>query len=473
MMQFNWISESFQNREERFNDSVTKTLNTVAKKLEEKEAANIVIQNKSILRSYTRSSGYSQEYNEGFTIRKDSVSDIEYIIDFNTCIDPEQRVNLQRTMLVKQEIDRRSNIIGSIAFKWLFNTSPVETRIDREYVDDLLVKELLMNGIDTEYEFAVRIPKNNRLVLSENSKGIDALNSPHKTYLYSSDPFSRAAELFLYFPNKRNFLLSKIQLMLIASLSFIAVTIICFGLAIRTIFRQKLVSQMRTDFINNMTHELKTPISTISLASEMIKAHSAGLKNPQLIKYSSIIFEENKRLGMQVDKVLEMAVIDRGQMRLNITKVNLHSIIEDAKKNTKLKTRERDGIVEIYLNAETPEVEGDKVHLANIIFNLLDNAVKYTGDSPVIKIYTQNMEHGVEVSIEDNGIGMNEEAQTRIFDKFYRVPTGDIHDVKGFGLGLSYVKKILEVHHGTIKVKSTLKKGTTFTIFIPFKFEMN
>jgi len=463
MLQFNWISESFQIREERFDDSVNQALSAVAKKIEDMEAANVSRQNKKIIRNYLNSPG-------PYTFERDSVSDIEYVEYHNSCSNPEHHISIETANIVFKEIERRGDVIGYIGFRWLLNPEPIEKKISYEFVNELLGRELFMNDIKTNYECAVKIPRNNRLLFNNTLDGKTLLNAEYKTFLFSSNPYQRPAELYLHFPNKRNYLLSKIQMMLIASLSFIAVMIICFAIAIRTIFRQKLVSQMRTDFINNMTHELKTPISTISLASEMIKAHSAGINNPQILKYSNIIFDENKRLGRQVDKVLEMAVIDRGQMKLNVIKLNLHDIILQAKQKTELKMADRNGIVETYLNAKEPEIEGDKVHITNIIFNLLDNAVKYTGDSPVIKIYTQNMEHGVEVSIEDNGIGMDEEAQTRIFDKFYRVPTGDIHDVKGFGLGLSYVKKILEVHQGTIKVKSALKKGTTFTFFIPFKF---
>jgi len=337
--------------------------------------ANIALKNQKDLRQYYSSKVY--------TIERDSVSDVEYIKHFNTCVDPEYQVNLQRIDLVKQEIDRRGDLIGNIVYSWMFNTKPIEKRINYSLVNDLLGRELLMNGINTEYECAIRIPRNNRILINNPSDGLRLLNADYKTFLYSSDPFQRAAELFLHFPNKRNYLLSKIQMMLLASLSFIAVMIICFAIAIRTIFRQKLVSQMRTDFINNMTHELKTPISTISLASEMIKAHSAGINNKQMLKYSNIIFDENKRLGRQVDKVLEMAVIDRGQMRLNVVKLNLHDIIVQAKQKTELKMEDRGGVVETFLNANEPEIEGDKVHITNIIFNLLDNAVKYTGESPV------------------------------------------------------------------------------------------
>jgi len=467
MLQFNWISESLQNREERFNDSVNQALRSVARKIKEREAAKVVYNNRSRIQ-------YARVNN--LYIERDSVGNIEYIKYMQSCADPEILLSTQSMELwmsdVYSNINTNGDIIDRLAFDMTFNTEPFEKKINYNIIHNLLGKELLMNGISTEYKCAVRIPGNNRILASNPppAETWEIFNSNYKTFLFTSNPLKKPAELFLYFPNKRNYLLSKIQMMLIASLSFIAVMIICFGLAIRTIFRQKLVSQMRTDFINNMTHELKTPISTISLASEMIKAQGGKLENPQILKYSNIIFDENKRLGRQVDKVLEMAVIDRGQMRLNIAKLNMHDIIRQAKQKTELKMQDRGGIVKSYLNADNPEIEGDKVHITNIIFNILDNAVKYTGESPVIKIYTQNMEHGVEVSIEDNGIGMDEEAQTKIFDKFYRVPTGNVHDVKGFGLGLSYVKKILEVHHGSIKVKSALKKGTTFTLFIPFKF---
>jgi len=471
MLQFNWISESLQNREERFNDAVKEALHSVSHRVEEKEAAELAHKYKTELQEYLYNSKRS------IKIEIDSVSGLEYIEDLNSCVDPQKRVNSLNMLQIMQEINRKGDLLRNIAANWLFNVRPIEQRLDYDYMNDLIGQELRFSGVDAEYHYAIRMPKINRIFTIEenlNSEILsEVLQTDYKTILYHTDPFNRYAELLVYFPNKRTYLLSNIQFMLLASLAFILVTIICFAIAISTIFRQKKISQMRTDFINNMTHELKTPISTISLASEMIKAHNVVTNHPQILKYSNIIFDENKRLGRQVDKVLEMAAIDRGEMQLKLTNININDIVQEVKLKSEIKLQERAGSIDTFLNAESPTIIGDKVHITNVVYNLVGNAMKYTNGSPVIKIFTQNIDNGIQVSIEDNGIGMSEESQKRIFDKFYRIPTGDVHNVKGFGLGLSYVKSILDAHNGTIRVKSALDKGTTFTFFIPSKILLN
>jgi len=479
MLQFTWISESYLNKEERFNDSVNEALHSVSHKVEENEAAAFIKQYENVLEQIL--SGKT-----AYKLEVDSVSGLAFITDFNSCRNPSDMnrneiYSNEGLFKVLFEVSRMGDIFASMATNYLFNIKPLEQRLDFDYLDKLISTELQMAGVDAEFHYAIREPRSTRLFPSKTNFNSETLNEViqtdnktlFKTLLYRTDPFNRYAELLVYFPNKQNYLLSNIQFMLMASLAFILVTIICFAIAISTIFRQKKISQMRTDFINNMTHELKTPISTISLASEMIKAHSSGTNNTQMLKYSNIIFDENKRLSKQVDKVLEMAAIDRGEMNLKLANININDIVREVKLKSEIKLEERGGSIETFLNAETPIIVGDKVHITNIIHNLVGNSLKYTNDKPSIKIFTQNIDNGVEVSVEDNGIGMSEESQKRIFDKFYRVPTGNVHNVKGFGLGLSYVKKILEAHNGTVKVKSSLNKGTTFTFFIPSKISLN
>lgn len=513
IIQFNWINESVQAREAHFNETVNKILHNISHKVESKEAAEIAIQrlqkvknvngsefiiNDSInnagkwdreitISQYPTSDKLQtcckelncehQMVREGDTERhistiivRDSVYGVEWLENFNSCIDPKTVIAEQQFKMIKKEIEKKEDFITELAFSMVFNDEPIENRIDSAMVNKIIHQELAINGITTDFQYAVRIPQNNRLVASEISN-LDAniLNTRHKTVLFGSDPFNRSAELLLYFPNQRKYLLSKMWLMLSSSLVFILVTIICFAITIYTIFRQKQLSEMKTDFINNMTHELKTPISTISLASEMIKAHSSSTSNSPILKYSNIIFDENKRLGKQVDRVLQMAVIDRGEMKLEIDELNIHDIISAATQKVRLKVAERNGKIANELTADNAVISGDKVHITNVIYNLLDNANKYTSEKPTINIATRNFGNGIEIDIEDNGIGMSSDQQNKIFDKFYRVPTGNVHDVKGFGLGLSYVKKIIDAHGGTIKVKSELAKGSLFTIFLPFK----
>lgn len=226
---------------------------------------------------------------------------------------------------------------------------------------------------------------------------------------------------------------------------------------------------MKTDFINNMTHEFKTPIATISLAADSIANPRISGEISKVLRFANIIKQENKRMNSQVEKVLQMAQIDRGESKLRLTEVNLHDVITRAIENISLQVEPRKGTAKAVLNANDPMIDGDLTHISNVINNLLDNANKYSPEAPEIIINTADREDGVEISVQDQGMGMSKEARKHIFDKFYRVHTGDLHDVKGFGLGLSYVKAIIDAHKGSVEVKSELGKGSEFILFFPRK----
>jgi two-component system phosphate regulon sensor histidine kinase PhoR len=228
--------------------------------------------------------------------------------------------------------------------------------------------------------------------------------------------------------------------------------------------RQKKLADIKNDFINNMTHEFKTPISTISLAVEVMKDNEVKKDSSKMSRYLNIIQDENRRLGTQVEKVLQMALLDKGEVKLRLGEVDVHETIEQVLTNLSVQIEQKNGIVNLELEAENPAIEADEVHLTNIIYNLLDNANKYSPENPVITIRTENAGNALKISILDKGIGMTKEQITRIFERFYRVPTGNLHDVKGFGLGLSYVKKMVESHNGQIFVESKLGEGSKFEI---------
>jgi len=216
-----------------------------------------------------------------------------------------------------------------------------------------------------------------------------------------------------------------------------------------------------------MTHELKTPISTISLASQMLQDGSIS-NTPSMISHvSKVINTESKRLSFQVEKVLQMAVFNEGRLKLKLREFDVNKMIETVTNNFELRVNNKNGNLKTEILAENVMVKGDEVHLTNVIFNLLDNAMKYSSDNPEIRVATRNKKNQLVVTVQDNGIGIPKEHQAQIFDRFYRVPTGNVHDVKGFGLGLSYVKKIIDLHEGTIKVESALNKGTKFKIYFP------
>jgi two-component system phosphate regulon sensor histidine kinase PhoR len=243
--------------------------------------------------------------------------------------------------------------------------------------------------------------------------------------------------------------------------------VVFFAFSLGIIIRQKRLSEVKNDFINNMTHELKTPISTISLSSELLLRLEDNADPDRMRKYASIIYKENKRLEKQVERVLNIAQLDKDKVTLNKETVSLFSILNDVKENFEFNQATGGGQLSLQKETENEMLVGDPVHLTNVLFNLVDNAVKYCINIPVILITIKTEKEGYRIDIQDNGIGIKKEDLRLIFDKFYRVPTGNIHDVKGFGLGLYYVKLIIEAHKGKIDAKSTLDKGTTFSIWLP------
>jgi two-component system, OmpR family, phosphate regulon sensor histidine kinase PhoR len=249
--------------------------------------------------------------------------------------------------------------------------------------------------------------------------------------------------------------------------TIIVVVGLFFGYAISVITKQKRLSEIKNDFINNMTHELKTPISTISLSSEMLIKTDFTNDPERLKKYAGIIYKENKRLENQVERVLNVAKLDKQKLMLQKVDIHIHDLILEAKEIFEFNQLEREGTIELELNAPNSVIQADQVHITNVVYNLLDNAIKYCEDTPSIKIRTSNLKNGIAIEMQDNGIGIKKEDQKLIFDKFYRVPTGNLHNVKGFGLGLYYVKLIIEEHGGTVKLKSAAGAGTTFIIWLP------
>jgi two-component system phosphate regulon sensor histidine kinase PhoR len=249
----------------------------------------------------------------------------------------------------------------------------------------------------------------------------------------------------------------------------VLLVLVFFGYTLTVILRQKRLSEIKTDFINNMTHELKTPIATIALSSEMLLRNDFSNDEEKLKRYAGIIHKENKRLEMQVERVLNVAKLDKEHLVLTKEVMDIHELLVEAQENVNFNQSEQGVNVELNLNAESGEIIADPVHITNVIYNLLDNAVKYCEGKPEIKITTKTEKKGILIEFIDNGIGMKREELKMIFDKFYRIPTGNLHNVKGFGLGLYYVKLIIQEHKGTIDVKSQIGKGTTFAIWLPKK----
>ena len=343
-------------------------------------------------------------------------------------------------------------------------------KTDTLLIDSILHVELLEKGISAKYIFGVTSEKNlpvDTSKISERQKKIES--SSYKVNLSPDNIFIKPQYLSIFFPGQNKYLLSSMWGLLLVSLAFMLTLIISFYYTISTIFKQKKLSEIKNDFISNMTHEFKTPISTISLAVEVLNDKSVEKSADRINNYVKMIGDENKRLSLLVENILQTAILDKGEFKLKIQNIDIHNLIEQTIHNIKLQVENKEGEIDIELNATEPEISGDRVHVTNIVFNLIDNALKYSKENPRIKISTHNNREGIFIAVKDNGIGVSKENQKRIFDTMYRVPTGNIHNVKGFGLGLSYVKAVVEKHGGSIQVDSELGKGSMFTVFLPFK----
>ncbi|MEL6535492.1 MAG: HAMP domain-containing sensor histidine kinase [Bacteroidota bacterium] len=348
---------------------------------------------------------------------------------------------------------------------------PLAQRLDADLIDSTLQVSLLNQGIDIPFQFGVMDLAKNTVAATNTSEATPhhLLSSPYQVAMYRRDLLKRQpAMLSMTFPQKNAYMIRKVVLTLASSILLVGVILFCFVYAVRTILKQKKLSEVKNDFINNMTHEFKTPVATVGLAVEALQDVTLGDLPEMRTRYLQIIRDENNRLGMQVEKVLQIATLDRKELKLKIEKIDVHAVIRQALDKINLQVAKREGQILTHLEAASSEVEADPLHLSNIIYNLLDNANKYSPEEPQIDIATRSQPDGLWVTVADQGIGMTREVVNRIFDKFYRVPTGNVHNVKGFGLGLAYVKTMVEAHHGKIKVTSQPDQGSIFEIFIPY-----
>jgi two-component system phosphate regulon sensor histidine kinase PhoR len=346
------------------------------------------------------------------------------------------------------------------------------------YLESLLKREFYKQNIHQDFQYGIydcftdSIVFGNLITFSKDSlyapisDSAVGITSPKLQWKKDGHYFT------VYFPNMNNHSMEAYQpnqspwIFMFAIIFFV---LIFFAFSITVILRQKRLSEVKTDFINNMTHELKTPIATISLSSDALMKGDFSSDPEKLKRYAGIIYKENKRLENQVERVLNVAKMDKESVQLKLSDVDIHEIIEEIKENFEFNQFANGGSIEVNFAANQFVVKGDMVHLTNVFYNLIDNACKYSSEKPEIKVETWNEKGQFCISIEDNGIGIKRDDVSMIFDKFYRVPTGNLHNVKGFGLGLFYVKLIVEQHFGKILVKSQVEKGTNFTIKFPLK----
>jgi len=343
----------------------------------------------------------------------------------------------------------------------------LEERIESETLDYFIRSEISKSKIDLPFEYAVYGKDNNEILYQSAN-----FNPKKEQKIFSASlfPFDwidiHPYYLNIYFPQQGNYLFKTIGFMSVSSIVFTLVVILTFSVTVFQMQRQKKITSIRTDFVNNVTHELKTPISTISLASQMLNDKTIPNELKNYDHLSTVIADESKRLSHQVEKILQMAIFDRGKLMIKFKELDVHEIANMVVRNMMIQVKNKNGQIVEQLTAKNPVVEADEVHFTNVLFNLIDNAIKYSDGRPDIIVSTTNTSDGLSISIQDRGIGISKADQKRIFDQFYRVSTGNVHNVKGFGLGLAYVKNVVNAHNGTIEIESEQGRGTRFTIVL-------
>lgn len=449
VIQVYWIRNAVTVKEANFVRSVNEALSTVVQKLDKMEMAHQL--QKRIKRK-----------NDHSILQKIDSINQSLADDFSKISSQDEYQKfIQKSMLAQDVLQEVLDVN---------QPRPVINRMSETLLDSLIGIELRQKGIDTDFEYGVYSPVNNSMLMQRTGKyPNELLNKGFVLTLYPNELMSDPHYLMVYFPNEKQFLISQLWGLLLISVVLILMIIFSFTVSIHTIFRQKKLSEMRTDFINNMTHEFKTPVSTISLACEALSDKDVQKSEAVYNSYINVINEENKRLGSMAEKILQSALLDKGSLSLRKEWVNVHEIIEDVIRKISLQIENRNGKIFKDFHAETSVLLADKIHLTNVILNLVDNALKYTLDDPEIVISTHNIDSGIEIDVADNGIGISQTEQQKIFDKLYRIPTGDVHNFKGFGLGLSYVKAIVDLHSGKIKLESEPKRGSKFTIVLPLE----
>ncbi|MBN3034759.1 MAG: HAMP domain-containing histidine kinase [Bacteroidales bacterium] len=445
LIQSYWIRNTMMVREAIFVRSVNEALTAVVKQLEHLEAESEIRQREEI----------SRQWEQLFYPTDTLFSGMEGVAG----------------EAWSRDLFSRKSILFRDVLESMFQRSryqPVEQRVDANRLDSLLRVQLAENGIETQYEFGIYSPSRNQMPVQKTGKyPEELLTRGFSKALFPSDLVARPDYLMVFFPKERQFLITQLWSLLSVSVVLIIVIILSFTYTLITILKQKKLSEMKTDFINNMTHEFKTPISTISLACEALRDKDV-IKSEEIYRnYLQVIHEENSRLGNMAEKILQSAALDKDQLLLRREHINVHQIITQAIRNIQLQVEQKGGRIISDLSAGQSELMADPIHLTHVMLNLLDNANKYTPEKPLIRVSTANSYSGILISVQDNGIGISRQNQKRVFEKLYRVSTGNLHNVKGFGLGLSYVKAIVEQHGGDIRLESEPGKGSKFTVYLP------
>lgn len=364
---------------------------------------------------------------------------------------------------------KNPQIVEDFAAEMELYKRPLSQRIDVAYIKSELERELASRDIHSAFNLEIKDKNTTLYAFANFSHEKPSLKNLYVTELFRADNERSSGRLAVYFPNKNNILMGNMTVMLFSSIALLLVLLSCFTYTIFTILRQKKISEMKTDFINNMTHEFKTPVATIMIASESLRDPEIASDQVRAARLANIIYDENVRLGNHIERVLNIARLEKDNLKLEHQDVDMNDLAQAVVDSMELQLLKNDAQVDMHLDAAEAVVVGDELHLSNVLFNLIDNAIKYSKERPDITIRTKNVHRHIQITVADKGIGMSRDQLSRIFEQFYRIPTGNRHDVKGFGLGLSYVSDIVKRCGGKVQVKSEKDKGTTFEIMLPLK----
>jgi two-component system phosphate regulon sensor histidine kinase PhoR len=388
----------------------------------------------------------------------------------------ERRFNEVKKMLeddslknIQKGSEGSGDVIANLADEYQRSNEPLKKRLNPFWIDSLLRFELHNKGIFLSFNYSVSTFNSDSLLFTSATYTDDGKESiiPANTYqvtIFSKEVINDPGKIRITFPQKNSLILAKMTAGMATSGALLFVLIVCFGYTIFSILRQKKIAEMKMDFINNMTHEFKTPVSTIMIASEALKDNEIAEDKSRVARLANIIFEENQRLGNHIERVLNIARIEKNDLKLDIRQLDVNEMVTTVLDSMSLKLQKYNVIANLNLDAEKAMIEADELHFSNVLYNLIDNAIKYSPEVPEITISTFNKNDEVVIRVADKGIGMNRDQQTKIFEQFYRIPTGNLHDVKGFGLGLSYVNTIVKRLNGTISVRSEKEKGSEFEL---------
>ncbi len=496
-----YINNSVENEKKRFETNVKKALIYVANKLEsneldrlfdvyqsldknEKSDSTVVSQlfiyqeNNDTNETFVYSQGILEENYKLSSSILDAGFDTDSI-NFKRFTGSSKLEIYNNSDLIDKDIDQSpiSRIINSGPilepqinylkknFKQELKRKPIHTRVSEDEIESLLTRKLREDNIDIDYEFAIY---SNDLATKVRSDNFEYdKKSTFSSAIFYDDNSQTPYKLLINFPDDGKFILSSILGMMMLSIVFTLVIIIAYTSSLYQLVKQRKISEIKTDFINNMTHEFKTPIATINLALDSIKNPKIINDKEKVVRYLNMIKEENKRMHAQVENVLRISKLEKNELDISKDRVKLHDLIEDTITHVELIVEDRQGSIELFLNADKSSILGNETHLTNVIVNILDNAIKYSPDAPKIEIYTENIGNNILLKVKDHGSGMSKAALKRVFEKFYREHTGNIHNVKGHGLGLAYVKRIVEDHQGHVSAESEKDNGSIFTIKLP------